>query len=133
MKRILILVFTILTIFSCSKDDDENVLATPTLEWGATSIQGNNLEISITISSSEDLPAGTLEFKVDGKTINTFSATKGSNAYTTDYTVDDKKAHQALLVYSFADGRTELSKTITIKKSVQETLQRSSRNDWIEI
>ncbi len=133
MKRIYIVIFTVLISLSCSKDDEEKILATPTLEWAAIAVQGNALEITITVSSSEELPAGSLTFNVDGEQVNTFSAIKGSKMYTTDYTFEDTKTHQASLVYSFSDGRTKLNKTKSIKKSEQETVQKSNRNDWIEI
>lgn len=133
MKRICIAMFTGLIVFSCSKDDEEKMLATPTLEWTAVSVQGSALEITISISSSEELPAGNLTFNVDGTQVNTFSAIKGSKMYTTGFTFEDTKTHQASLVYSFTDERTKINKTIAIKKSEQEIVQKSSRNDWIEL
>ncbi|MDO5978755.1 hypothetical protein [Flavivirga spongiicola] len=135
MKRLFII--TVLIIFitgSCSKDDSQGNLVTPTLKWEANAITDSKLEISITITSSESLPEGNLEFKVDGNVLNTFSAEKGTKVFTTNYVFNDTEAHNASVVYNFVDDIIKpVSKSISIKKSIQEILQKSTRNTWVDL
>lgn len=132
MKKFVLITLAILTIHSCSKDEEPKPLETPSFDWSPVSVSENMLEISITINSSEDLPEGTLEFKVDGNRIDSFQATKGTKNYNTDFSFVDMETHTASLSYMFNDGRSALNKTINIKKSLQTVTQKSSKSDWID-
>ncbi|MGX1930582.1 hypothetical protein [Flagellimonas sp. 2504JD4-2] len=132
MKKFVLITLALLAVLSCSKDEEPATLATPSLEWSPVSVSGNTLEISVTISSSDDLPAGTLEFSVDGNRIGSFQATKGTKTYSTDYSFTDTESHTASISYTFSDGRSALNKTINIQKSVQAVTQKSSKSDWID-
>ena len=132
MKKIYILFLVLSTVISCGKDDGPGTekLATPSLNWSATGVTNDVLEISITISSTDNLPTGKIEFKVDNTTVDNFSATKGTQTFTTSYAFADTNEHNASVVYSFTDGRNSVSKTIKIKKLLNETLVKSTREDW---
>ena len=132
MKRLILITMAIVTIHSCSKDNETKALETPSLEWSPVSVSEDRLEISITINSSEGLPEGTLEFEVDGNLINSYQPIKGTTTYITDYGFSDMETHQASLFYMFNDGRSALNKTINIKRSLQTVTQRSSRSDWVD-
>jgi len=132
MRKIVLITLALCTVYSCSKDEKGVPLATPTLDWNPTSVSGGMLEISITINSDEDLPQGSLEFTVDDSRINTFKVRKGTNAHNTAYRFDDLETHRATLFYTFSDGRSAISKTINIKKSVQQVTQKSSKSDWVD-
>ena len=130
-NRFLILLASLLIFISCSKDDESKPLATPTLDWSATSVTVNDaLEITIEINSEEALPEGTLDFKVEGETANSFPIKKGTHSYVTDFTFSDTNKHTAVIIYTFADGRSAVKKTIDIKKSTQEILQQSTKSNW---
>ncbi len=132
MKKFVLITFAILTIHACSKDEEPKRLETPSFDWSPISVSENILQISITINSSEDLPEGTLEFKVDGNRIKSFQATKGTRTLNTDFNFGDTETHTASLSYTFNDGRSTLNKTIDIKKSLQTVTQKSSRSDWLD-
>ena len=132
MKKFVWIAMVVVLIQACGKDEEPEMLATPSMDWSPTSVSGNTLEISITINSDEALPAGSLEFKVDGQRINTYQAAKGSSIYNTDYNFNDMESHTATLSYMFEDGRNTINKTISIKKSVQTVTQKSTKNDWVD-
>lgn len=132
MKKVILITLAILTICSCSKDEESKPLETPSFDWSPVSVSDNTLEISITINSSDDLPEGTLEFMVDGNRIKSFQVTKGTRTLTTDFNFSDMETHTASLSYMFNDGRSALSKTINIQKSLQTVTQKSTRNDWTD-
>ena len=132
MKKFVLIILAIWTINSCSKDEDPIPLATPSLDWSPTSISGNMLEVSITISSPEGLPEGSLEFTVDDNRIDSFQPNKGTNAYNTTYSFDDLDSHNAKLSYIFSDGRSSVDKTISIQKSIQKVTQKSAKSDWMD-
>ncbi|MEX0313078.1 MAG: hypothetical protein AB3N18_02795 [Allomuricauda sp.] len=132
MKKFILITLTILTIYSCSKDEEPKALVTPSLEWSPISISGNMLKISITINSEEDLPQGSLEFTVDGNRINTFQASKGTKNHSTDFSFTDMDSHTFSLSYIFTDGRSTLSKTMNIQKTLQTVTQKSSKSDWVD-
>ncbi|WP_420600934.1 hypothetical protein [Flagellimonas sp.] len=132
MKKLILITLVMLMTHSCSKDEEAKALETPSFDWSATAVSGNTMEISITINSSEDLPEGTLEFKVDGNLINSFQALKGTKTYNTDFNFVDMETHTASLSYMFSDGRSALNKTINIKKSLQTVTQKSSKSDWVD-
>lgn len=113
MKKISIYFLAIVSILSCSKDNDtpsKQELVTPTLSWKANGIDANYLELSITISSTDNLPSGKIDFKVDNTNIDVFTPTKGTQIYTSSFSFDDTNEHTANLIYSFTDGRTALIK-----------------------
>ncbi|GAA4272238.1 hypothetical protein U6A24_21370 [Aquimarina gracilis] len=130
--------FTYITISflltSCSNDDNAEMLATPTLDWNATSIINDDiLEISITINSEDQLPEGKLEFQIDDVSLNTYSPNKGTNTYTTNYSFQGFTEHKATIVYTFNDGRNPISKSKNIKKSMLEAIENSTKNDWQDL
>nr|WP_299381181.1 hypothetical protein [Allomuricauda sp.] len=133
MKKIVLIILAFSIVNSCSKDEDPAPLATPSLDWAPSSVNSNTLEISITIDSPEGLPEGTLEFSVDGNRVNTYQPNKGTSTYNTAYTFDDLETHTAKLSYLFSDGRSSVDKTISIKKSVQQVTQKSSKSDWMDL
>ena len=132
MKKLIYFILFI-SVLSCSKDEDPpiKVLVTPVLEWKMTSVKNNFLEISITINSSENLPSGKLDFKVDNELIDTFAPLKNTKMFTTSYSFEDINEHNATLIYSFSDKRASINKSIKIKKVLNETLIKSSTENWI--
>lgn len=132
-KLLIIAIAFVTTVSSCSKDDSVKQLVTPSLTWSASTVNNNVLEITITISSSDELPKGTLSFEVNDTVINTYPTVKGEHSYSTNFTFSDTNSHTAVLTYSFDDGRTPITKTLRIQKSVNEVLQQSTRNSWTDI
>lgn len=138
MKKIIyvhiIIAILLMILFSCSKDDETQNLATPSLEWKVNSLKDTNfLEVSVTINSEDELPDGELEFQIDDVTLNSFPITKGEKIYTTNYSFSDFEKHKASIVYTFTDGRNTIIKSINLKKTLLEVVENSSRNDWEDI
>jgi hypothetical protein len=133
MRKLLYLLLFI-SVLSCSKDEDPpaKVLITPVLSWEMSSVTNNFLEISITINSTESLPSGKLEFKVDNELIDTFTPSKSTKIFTTSYSFEDINEHSASLIYSFTDGRASINKSIKIKKVLNETVIRSFKENWTD-
>lgn len=125
-------ILMLLVLISCSKDSTEKSFATPSVTLSAISVENNVLGVSVTIDSPEELPSGTMEFKIDDSTVNTFSITKGTKTYTTDYMFTDLESHKASVIYNFSDGREAVNKSVNIKKSLQEILDTSSKSDWVD-
>ena len=136
MKKISIYFLAVVGILSCSKDNDipsEKELATPILSWKANGIDVNYLELSITISSDDNLPSGKIDFKVDNINIDVFTPIKGTQIYISSFSFKDTNEHAANLIYSFTDGRTAINKTFKIKKIETENLEKSSKENWEDI
>lgn len=133
MKKLYILFILSIFIISCGKDESPEptkALASPTMNWTAKNVTNDVLEIEVVISSSENLPTGNLEFKIDNTIIDSFKPTKGTTSYTTSYSFDDTIEHSAKLEYVFNDSRTSLSKNKKVKKTTDENILKSLNEDW---
>ena len=124
-----------LLAISCGKDDGPSAkdLATPSLSWLTTNVFDDKLEISITISSIEDLPPGKIELLKDGTVVNNFSPTKGSHTFLTNFSFNDTEEHVAVISYSFNDGRPTISKQLKLKKVESQNLLKSTKYDWVDL
>jgi len=135
MKKLYYFVLLLIVFTACEKDSDTPTkqLATPKITWNTTNVTDNILEISITIESTEELPKGSLEFKVDTILIDHFNPSKGAKTQTTNYTFKDESEHNALISYSFSDERPSISKTVKINRLLIETLKKSIKEDWEDL
>ena len=132
MKKINFYLILILLLVACQKEDGPSSkdLSTPGFSWTTSNVSNDVLEISISISSSDDLPPGNLAFSVDNNVIDNFAPTKGTIATSTSYAFNDFEEHTATITYSFNDGRVALRRAIKIQKSLNETIQTSSKEHW---
>ena len=130
-----IIVLIGLLIISCGKDDGPSSkdLVTPSMSWKTTNVFNEQLEISVTVQSVDDLPSGKIELLIDNSVVNSYIPTKGIHTYLTNFRFNDTEEHIAIISYSFNDGRPAILKQLKLKKVESQSLLKSTKYEWVDL